>query len=67
MRTFKHPNLSNNWKCSICNTNEDKEVLLIGINGTQDDGTIQAEQFHADCVVKGLIYYKDNNIIAIKV
>lgn len=66
MRTFEHPNLSNNWKCPICDTSEDQEVVLIGINGTQNGGNIQAEQFHADCVLKGLLYYKDNNVIAQK-
>lgn len=50
MRSFKSPNKSNNWLCPICKTNEDKEVVLIGKHGTQDDGIIQQEQYHLDCI-----------------
>lgn len=50
MRTFKEPNLSNDWKCPICDTNDVKEVVLIGIVGTESGNNIQAEQFHMDCI-----------------
>ena len=65
MRTFEHPNLYNEkWRCPICGTHDDKEVVLIGIVGTQDGNIIQAEQFHSDCIEllydkkMGLIYQK---------
>ncbi len=50
MRTFKEPNLSNDWKCPICNTADVKEVVLIGIAGTESGNNIQAEQIHMDCI-----------------
>lgn len=50
MRIFKEPNTSNNWKCLICNTNDIKEVVLIGIVGTENKRNIQAEQIHLDCI-----------------
>jgi len=34
MRVFQHPNLSNGWYCPICKTSEDKEIVLVGIQGT---------------------------------
>jgi len=58
MRSFAHPNLYNKeWKCPICETRNDKEVVLIGIIGTQSGNNIQAEQFHLDCV--DLLYDKN--------
>lgn len=50
MNIFKKPNLSNNWKCSICGTNEEKEVVLIRIHGTEEEGICQARQYHLDCI-----------------
>jgi len=50
MRVFEHPNLLGDWKCPICNTNEDKPVTLVGIMGTEVGRNIQAEQFHVDCI-----------------
>ena len=49
MRVFEHPNLTD-FKCPICGTSEDKEVVLIGIDGTKEGNNIQAEQFHLDCL-----------------
>ena len=60
MRTFKEPNLSNDWKCPICDTNDVEEVVLIGIAGTYGDN-IQAEQIHMDCI--DLVYNKEYNIL----
>ena len=50
MKIFDHPNLANNWKCPICGTNEDKQIVLIGIVGTKDGNNIEAEQFHLECL-----------------
>ena len=68
MKTFDHPNISNDWKCPICNTNEDKPVTLIGIVGTEEGNNMQAEQFHADCVTNlTFSYYKEQGILAAKI
>ena len=61
MRIFEKPNLSNDWKCPICGTSDIKEVVLIGIEGTQEDNNIQAEQFHLDCL--NLVWNKSYEII----
>lgn len=57
MRTFEKPNLSNNWKCPICGTSEEKEVVLVAIDGTQDSNNIQANQYHLGCI--HLLEYND--------
>lgn len=62
MKTFEHPNTSNNWVCPICKTNEDKPIVLLPIVGTEEGNIMQAEQFHVDCIT--LYYHKDVNIIA---
>jgi len=64
MRVFKKPNLSSGWKCPICKTDEEKEVVLIGITGTRMGYNIEAEQVHLGCLDLlfdkqwGLIYQK---------
>ena len=50
MRVFEHPNTSEGWVCPICKTNEDKSVVLIGIDGTEEGNIMQAEQVHIDCI-----------------
>lgn len=65
MRTFKEPNLSNDWKCPICKTNDKSEVVLIGKVGTQKDNIIKAEQFHLKCIE--LLYDKSIGIIYQKI
>lgn len=49
MRIFDHPNLTG-FKCPICGTSADKPVVLIGIDGTQEDNLIEAIQVHLDCI-----------------
>lgn len=48
MRIFEHFNTST--KCPICGTNEDKPCTLIGIEGTEEDGNIEALQVHVHCL-----------------
>ena len=36
--------------CPICNTNEDKECTLIGIDGTAEGGNEQATVVHTSCL-----------------
>ena len=61
MRTFEEPNISNDWKCPICETNNLEPVVLIGIEGTQEGNNIQAEQFHLDCIE--LLYIKEQKVL----
>ena len=49
MRIFEHPNMEG-FKCPICGTAEDKPVVLIGIDGTEEDGNIEARQYHLSCI-----------------
>lgn len=60
MRSFKHFNNSGDSKCPVCNTNEDKETVLIGIEGTEDGGNIQAIQVHLDCIE---LIYKPESVM----
>jgi hypothetical protein len=50
MRIFKNGNWSQGVKCPICNTSKKGEVVLIGMEGTEDGGNIQAAQVHLDCL-----------------
>lgn len=50
MRAFEKPNLSNDWKCPICGTNEEKEIILIGVYETRKGNIIRAEQYHLHCI-----------------
>lgn len=64
MRTFQR--FPKEKKCPICNTNEDKECILISIVGTGDNPdkkfqNYEAEIFHLDCI--DLWYDKNMNII----
>lgn len=49
MKVFDHPNMEG-FQCPICKTNADKPVVLIGIAGTEDEGIIEARQYHLDCI-----------------
>lgn len=64
MRVFSKPNKSNGWKCPICKTDTDKEVVLIGIDGTENDKIVEAEQFHIECLE--LTWFKDRDIVAMR-
>ncbi len=64
MRTFERFPKEN--KCPICNTNENKECVLISIVGTGDNPdkkfqNYEAKVFHLDCIE--LWYDKSGNII----
>ena len=65
MKAFKEPNLSNKWECPICNTADKKEVVLIGIVGTEEDNNMEREQFHLDCI--DLLYDKQTKILYQKI
>jgi len=61
MRTFKHFNQSGPEVCPICGTNDDKEIILVPIAGTEEGNNMQAIQVHADCLLDNLVY--DQSII----
>ena len=65
MKIFEHMNTSGKEVCPICKTKEDKEVVLIGIDGTEDGGNMRAIQVHLDCL--NLRYSKENNLFYQKV
>ena len=65
MKTFKH--FPEEKTCPICGKNDDKECVLIPIDGKDEGKICQAEVFHADCIVNAeyrynreinAIYYK---------
>ena len=61
MRIFDKPNKSNSWKCPICKTNDNKPVVLVSVEGTQEGNNVEAEQIHLECI--DLTYYKDIDIL----
>jgi hypothetical protein len=60
---FPHPNMEN-FSCPICHTSDDRPIVLVPISGTQEGHNCQAEQIHADCVLKSVVYYKERGILA---
>jgi hypothetical protein len=65
MRTFTHFNQSGEDVCPVCKTNEDKEVILVPIAGTEEGNNIQAIQVHTRCLQNELMYYPELNILVI--
>ena len=64
-RTFKH--FPEDSKCPICNTGEDKECVLVPIDGTEDeDGRIcEAIPIHLYCLidVENVRYNRQSSIL----
>ena len=60
MRTFKH--FPKERKCPICNKNDDKECVLVAIDGKVEDHNAEAEVFHLDCIE--LWYFPDKKFLA---
>ena len=61
MRPFDHPNMTN-FECPICHTADDKPVVLVGIDGTEDGGIMQAEQVHIECIELRLLRHSDGTV-----
>lgn len=59
MRTFKRFNKK--IKCEVCQTNKDKECVLIPIIGTGDGRICKGAQIHLDCL--NLTFNKKERII----
>ncbi|KKK81128.1 hypothetical protein LCGC14_2816590 [marine sediment metagenome] len=62
MKVFPHMNTSGPEVCPVCKTKDDKPVVLIGIDGTENGGNIQAKQIHLDCI-NLRCYEVDNKLI----
>ena len=58
MRTFDH--FPKDSICKLCGTNDDKECILVPVQGTEEDGICEAIPVHIDCVK--LIYWPEENI-----
>ena len=50
MKVFKEMNTIGDDLCPICCTADKKEVVLIGVDGTEGDGIMEARQVHLDCL-----------------
>jgi len=57
---FEHPNMDG-FKCPVCGDNADRPVVLVPIAGTRKGYNCQAEQVHADCLLRTVIYYKEHD------
>jgi len=66
MRIFKKPNLGNDWHCPICGTKAVEEVVLIGVQGTEDGGNIEAKQYHLSCIELTEVTMPDSKLIAMQ-
>lgn len=63
MKNFKHPNWQKDEKCPLCNTTEDKPVILVPIAGTSDGNLAEAQKIHEHCIQKNWYYYPDEKWI----
>ena len=59
MRVFKE--FPKEFTCPICKTNDNKECVLVGKEGTQEGHNIEAQPFHLDCIQ--LTWLKGKDII----
>lgn len=50
MRIFDHPNTSGGFSCPVCKKADDKPIVLIGIQGTEEGMNMEAKQVHLDCL-----------------
>lgn len=50
MKVFKGFNQSGKDVCPVCETNSDKETVLIGIEGTEKGRNMKATQVHLECL-----------------
>ena len=66
-RTFEH--FPPESKCPLCGDNEDGICVLVGIQGTQDDGNIEALPVHLSCLSnpKRYLINREINVIYARV
>lgn len=59
LRVFSHPNTTS-FKCPICHLSVDGPVVLVPKLGTEQCGTVEAEQVHKGCFdMFGLMYMNE--------
>ena len=63
LRTFKH--FPKDTICKICGKNDDKECVLVPVNGTDDGNICEAILVHTDCLAQ-IRYYKKINVFYIR-
>lgn len=65
MKIFTFTNFPKEAKCVICGTNEDKECVLIPIDGTADGNICEASPTHVDCIknIAGFRYNKELELL----
>ena len=63
MDVFDHFNQGT--KCPICGNNNDAPAVLIPIEGTENGGIVEAQQFHLHCIK--LTFMKDINVVAMAI
>jgi len=61
MRTFEH--YPENSKCPICGTSDNKECVLVPIDGTDDEYNSEAIPTHVECILKMARYSPDAKVI----
>jgi len=59
LRTFEH--FPTQKTCPVCHTSDDEICVLVAIDGTEDDGNVEAVAVHLACAVAtnyrpGMIY-----------
>jgi len=63
MRTFAH--FPQDSVCPICGKNTDDECVLVPIVGTGDERIVEGQPTHVECLVDGVMYYRNHGAIAI--
>lgn len=61
MQTFEH--FPEGTFCPICGNNNDKECILISIDGTNKGNICQAQPVHVECLLTNMRYNKEFNVI----
>lgn len=62
VRTFKE--FPKESVCPLCGTNENRECILVPIDGTDHEGICEAAPTHLRCVVTNIWLYRDKQVIA---
>jgi len=50
--------------CPACGNKEDADTVLIYIAGTAEDNVAKAQPMHLDCILKKLVYYPKDKLVA---
>lgn len=62
VRTFEH--FPEDDTCPVCGSGEDKECVLIEIQGTKQGNVAEAQPVHAECVDPSrMLYNRDVDVV----